>query len=174
MRALGATATADGRRANELVDGDPNTFWSSADARGNGPKPPHEIQISFAQPVAMKGLVLMPRQNHREHQGDIREFKLETSDDGTNWQQVANGQLSSTFDEQRISFGKIVTAKQIKLTALSGFGNDTSAALADLAVIYAGPKLAEETSGNLEYKNVRTASPDIDAGDAPAKPAPKN
>lgn len=174
MRALGATATADGRHANELVDGDPNTFWSSADARGNGPKPPHEIHISFAQPVAMKGLVLMPRQNHREHQGDIREFKLETSDDGTNWQQVANGQLSSTFDEQRISFQRIVTATQIKLTGLSSFGSDTSASLADLAVVYAGPKLASESSGNLEYKSIRTASPDIDAGDAPAKTAPKN
>jgi hypothetical protein len=174
MRALGAAATADGRRANELVDGDPNTFWSSADARGNGPKPPHEIEISFAQPVAMKGLVLMPRQNHREHQGDIREFKLEISNDGTNWQETASGQLSSTFDEQRISFEKIVIAKQIKLTGLSGFGNDTSAALADLAVIYAGPKLAEESSRNLEYKSIRTASPDIDAGEAPSRPAPKN
>jgi hypothetical protein len=174
MRALGATATADGRRANELVDGDPNTFWSSADLRGNGPKPPHEIGISFAQPVAMKGLLLMPRQNHREHQGDIREFKLETSDDGTNWQETASGQLSSTFDPQTISFEKIVTAKQIKLTGLSSFGNDTSASLADLAVIYAGPKLTEESSGNLEYKSIRTASPDIDAGDAPARTAPKN
>jgi hypothetical protein len=174
MRALGATATADGRRANELVDGDPNTFWSSADARGNGPKPPHEIRIEFAQPVALKGLVLMPRQNHREHQGDIREFKLETSDDGTNWQQAANGQLSSTFDEQKIPFQNIVMATQIKLIGLSGFGNDTSAALADLAVIYAGPKLAEETSGNLEYKNIKTASPDIDAGNMPVRPVPKN
>ena len=26
MRQLGATATADGRPANELIDGDPNTF----------------------------------------------------------------------------------------------------------------------------------------------------
>src|ERR1019366_7885307 len=44
MHKLGATATADGRPANEIFDGDPNTFWSSADARGNGPKPPHEIK----------------------------------------------------------------------------------------------------------------------------------
>ena len=167
MRRLGATATADGRRANEIVDGDPNTFWSSADARGNGPKSPHEIRISFPQSVVMNGLVLMPRQNQREHQGDIREFKLELSDDETNWQEVASGQLASTFDEQRILFGKTVTAKFLKFTGLSGFGNDHSAALAELAVIYAGPKLTEENPVNVEYKNVRTASPDIDAGDAP-------
>ena len=166
MHELGATATADGRPAREIVDGDPNTFWSSADARGNGPKPPHEIQVSFREPVAMSGLVLMPRQNQREHQGDIREFKLEMSNDGTNWQDITSGQLASTFDEQKLLFEKTVTTKYLKLTGLSGFGNDHSAALAELAVIYAGPKLTEENPGNVEYKNIRTASPDIDAGDA--------
>jgi beta-galactosidase len=167
MHALGATATADGRRANELIDGDPNTSWSSADARGNGPKPPHIIQVSFPQPVAMNGVLLMPRQNQREHQGDIREFELESSNDGTNWQQIAGGQLASTFDEQKISFGKTVTTKNLRLTALSGFGSDTSAGLAELAVLYVGPKLPSEQSGEIEYKNVRTPSPDIDAGDGP-------
>jgi hypothetical protein len=166
MHQLGATALADGRPAREIVDGDPNTFWSSADARGNGPKPPHEIQISFRQPTAMSGLLLISRQNQREHQGDIRDFKLSMSDDATNWQEITSGQLASTFDEQKIMFGKTLTTKYLKFTGLSGFGTDHSAALAELAVIYAGPKLAEENSGNVEYKNVRTASPDIDAGDA--------
>ena len=174
MGQLGATATADGRRANELIDGDPNTFWSSADTRGNGPKPPHDILVSFPQPVAMNGLIVMPRQNQREHQGDIREFTVAASDEGTNWQKVAGGQLASTFEEQRIPFGKTVTAKHLKLTALSGFGDDHSAALAELAVMYAGPKLAEVPPGNVEYKKVRTASPDIDAGDAPKQPRKRN
>jgi hypothetical protein len=171
MRRLGAAATADGRRADELIDGDPNTFWSSADARGNGPKPPHEIVISFPEPVAMSGLVLMPRQNQREHQGDLREFSLALSNDRTNWQEVASGQLASTFDEQTILFPQ-ATAKYVKLTGRSGFGTDRSAALAELAVIYTGPKLPE-TDSTMEYKNIRTASPDIDAGDSPARPVKK-
>jgi len=168
MRQLGATATADGRNASSIVDGDPNTFWSSADARGNGPKPPHEIQITFPQPAAMSGLVLMPRQNQREHQGDIREFKLESSNDQANWKEIASGQLASTFDEQKIIFGRTLTAKYLRLTGLSGFGTDHAAALAELAIIYAGPQRMEENRGNIEYKNIRTASPDIDAGNAPA------
>jgi len=172
MHKLGATATGDGKPANEILDGDPNTFWSSADTRGNGPQHPHEIKVTFPQPVAMRGLVLMPRQNHREHQGDIREFKIEASDDSTNWQPILQSQLPSTFDPLQVSFGKIVTAKYLKLTALSGFGNDNSAALAELAVIYAGPQLPENT-GAMEYQRVRTSSTDIDAGDAPAKPSTK-
>ncbi len=170
MHKLGANAQADGHEARELVDGDPNTFWSSANARGQGSKPPHEIELSFPQSVAMNGLVLMPRQNQREHQGDIHDYTVATSDDGTNWQAQAAGQLASTFDEQRITFGKTVSARFVKLTALSGFGTDTSAALAEVAVLYAGPKLSGGTPDNLEYKSVKTASPDIDAGtEAPAR-----
>jgi len=116
----------------------------------------------------MSGLVLMPRQNQREHQGDIREFKLEWSDDQTNWQEIASGQLASTFDEQKIIFNKAIMAKYLRLTGLSGFGSDHAAALAELAIIYAGPKLMEGNQGDIEYKNIRTASPDIDAGNAPS------
>jgi len=173
MHALGATATANGRRANELVDGDPNTAWSSADTRGNGPEAPHEIRLSFPQPIAMNGLLLMPRQNQREHLGDIREYHLDSSNDGTNWQSIATGQLASTFDQQKIAFGKTITARELRLTALSGFGNDTSAALAELAVIYAGPKLTGENSDRVEYQDVRTATPEIDTGNVVSKPSAK-
>jgi hypothetical protein len=166
MHQLGASALADGARADEIIDGDPNTFWSSAE-RGRKDLPirpaPHEIEISFPQPVPASGLVLMPRQNQREHQGDIRGFKVQISDDGTQWRDVAAGQLASTFDEQRILFGKTVSAKKLRLIARSGFGRDHSAALAELAIIYEGPKIADKDSDGIKYKNVRTASPDIDA-----------
>jgi hypothetical protein len=164
MQKLGATAQADGQSANAIIDGDPNTFWSSADARGNGPKYPHELTVHFPAPVAMNGLVLMPRQNHREHQGDIHDYTIQVSDDGNQWREVERGQLASTFDPQSIHFPQTVTAKHLKLTALSGFGNDSTVALAELAVIYAGPKIVDTGAGNIEYPGVRTASPDIDAG----------
>ena len=115
-----------------------------------------------------------PRQNQREHQGDVREYKIEISSDGTNWGNIADGQLASTFEKQNISFGKTVVARNLKFTALSGFGNDTAAALAELAVNYAGPPLTGENPGAVEYKNIRTASPDIDAGDSPSRSLPKN
>jgi hypothetical protein len=166
MHQLGASALADGARADEIIDGDPNTFWSSTE-RGRADlavrQAPHEIEISFPQAVPMSGLVLMPRQNQREHQGDIRGFKVQISDDGIQWKDVAAGQLASTFDEQKILFEKTVSAKKLKLIGLSGFGRDRSAALAELAILYAGPKMADRDSAGIKYKNVRTASPDIDA-----------
>ena len=178
MQKLGATAKADGQEINTFIDGDPNTFWLSSDACDNDPdvfwlgadtcdngsEYPHELTIHFPQPVAMNGLVLMPRQNHREHQGDIRDYTIQASDDGNQWRKIARGELASTFDPQSIYFPETVTAKYLKFTALSGFGNDPSAALAELAVIYAGPKIADNGSGDIEYRDVRSASPDIDAG----------
>ena len=60
----------------------------------------------------------------------------------------------------------------LSLTALSGFGTDVTAALAELAVIYAGPKLPEETDDAPEYKRSRTATTDIDEGTPAAQPTP--
>jgi hypothetical protein len=122
----------------------------------------------------MNGLVLMPRQNQREHQGDIHDYTIQASDDGNQWREVEHGQLASTGNPQQIRFSQAVTAKHLKFTALSGFGNDTSAALAELAVIYAGPKIADTSSGNVEYQGVRTASPDIDAGTDVSNKPPKS
>ncbi|HEX8142501.1 MAG TPA: discoidin domain-containing protein [Pyrinomonadaceae bacterium] len=166
MHKLGAVAKAEAQPqspASNAVDGDPNTFWQVGDPR-KIVKRPHELTISFNVPVAMKGLVLMQRQNHREHEGDIREYVLAASDDGKEWREVTRGQLASTFDPQQVSFKQEVTARYLKLTALSGFGADTTSALAELAVIYTGPKLAGTEEGQLEYQRSKSATPDIDEG----------
>ena len=108
----------------------------------------------------------MPRQNHREHEGDIREYSIHISDDGKSWSELKRGELISSFDPQTIAFGNIVLAKFIKITSHSGFGPDKTTALADVAVIYTGPKLPD-SDDELEYKRSKAASPDIDEGVVP-------
>ena len=163
MERLGATILADGQAAPELMDGDPNTFWSSADARGRGRAHPHVFTISFPKTVPTHGLLLMPRQNQREHLGDIRQYLLEGSQDDIHWQVVAHGELASSYDPQTIEWKRGMRARYLRLTALSGFGPDTSSALAELAVLPDDPLPTEET-GQVQYHDVPTASPDIDAG----------
>jgi hypothetical protein len=123
----------------------------------------------------MSGLVLMPRQNHREHEGDIREYMVQVSDDGNEWRNAARGELVSTFAPQQIRFANTLTARHLRLISLSGFGPDKTTSLAELAVIYAGPKLPGSDAGPLEYKRSGTATPEIDEGngkpDKPGKPA---
>ncbi|HEV2763735.1 MAG TPA: discoidin domain-containing protein, partial [Pyrinomonadaceae bacterium] len=172
MRKLGAKASGESQAANppaNAVDGDPNTFWLAGDAR-KGLKHPHELTVSFDAPARFNGLVLMPRQNHREHEGDIREYVLSVSDDGTSWREVVRGALASTFEPQRVNFSREVTARHLKLTAVNGFGPDPTAALAELAVVYTGPKLAEIEDA-AEYQRSRTATTDIDEGTDAARPA---
>jgi hypothetical protein len=184
MHKLGAEASGESQPANpaaNAIDGDPNTFWLAGDARKNL-KHPHVLTFTFDAPVTMSGLVLMPRQNHREHEGDIRGYTIEASDDGASWREVARGELVSTFEPQRLSFPAAVTARRLRLTALDGVGPDPTAALAELAGVYAGPKLPAEPDDAPEYKRSRTATTDIDEGTAapaarpnaaPRKPRPK-
>lgn len=139
MRRLGAVADVNGAPAGSAIDGDPNTFMLV----GSQDEPAREqvdLKITFQAPVAMAGLVLMSRQNHREHEGDIRGYAVQVSDDGEDWREVARGELLSTFAPQVIGFTSSVTARYLKLVALSGFGNDKTTSLAELAVIPAKAK----------------------------------
>ncbi len=172
MKKLGAVARARDGSASSVIDGDPNTFVSMGNQRDEL-REPGDILITFPTPVAMAGVVLMPRQNHREHEGDIREYVIQVSDDGSDWREVARGELPSTFAPQQIDFSRVSTARYLKLISLTGFGPDKTTSLAELAVMYAGPKRSGSNS-TIEYQRNRSATPDIDEGPGADKiPKPK-
>jgi len=168
MKKLGAVAQVEGQTATGIIDGDPNTFVLVGDPKAQL-RTQVDFIINFPAPVAMSGLMLMPRQNHREHEGDIREYVLQASDDGSDWRDVVRGELPSTFAPQQIEFPRTITAKYLKFVSLSGFGTDKTTALAELAVIYAGPKLGEPGDGPMQYQRNKSATPDIDEGTGPAR-----
>ncbi|HWW72096.1 MAG TPA: discoidin domain-containing protein [Duganella sp.] len=164
MKKLGATADG-GNNPAYAIDGDPNTFWT-AGTQALG-RTPQALTVSFPAPASFSGLLLMPRQNHRDHEGDVREYLIESSDDGNSWHELKRGALVSTYDQQRIEFGRNVSARWLRFTAVSGFGGDNTAAIAELALLYTGAPLPEN-SGGLTYQRVRPASSDIDENIAPA------
>jgi len=171
MQKLGAVAEVNGASAGSSIDGDPNTFMLVGGQR-DAIREQVDLKITFKMPVAMAGVVLMSRQNHREHEGDIRGYALYVSDDGVDWREVARGDLLSTFSPQQIDFTKVVTAQYLKLVSLSGFGTDKTTSLAELAVIQAGRK-SKTSSGTMEYQRSRSATPEIDeVPDAKPKPSP--
>ena len=140
MHRLGAVADVNGAPAGSAIDGDPNTYILVGD-QGEALREQVDLKITFSAPVAMSGVVLMPRQNHREHEGEIRGYTLQVSDDGEDWREVARGELLSTFAPQQVEFSRSVTARYLKLIALSGFGDDKRTSLAELAVIQPGAKV---------------------------------
>ncbi len=149
MQRLGATAQADGIDADAAIDGDPNTCWSVGQGRGQKPVPfPHGLTITFPSPVPMNGLTLMSRQNDRDHRGDTCAYQIEVADGDRPWQKIAGGRLASTWNPQTIHFVKTVTATRLRFIALSDFGDDHSTALAELAVMQAGPDPKAVRSNN--------------------------
>jgi len=174
MNSLGVVAAADSLPANvpaNAVDGDPNTYWMVGEQRKE--RQPQALTLTFPKPVSFNGLVLMSRQNHREHEGDVREYEISISDDGKDWKELKRGELQSTFEPQQISFGTSVTARQIRFTALSGFGTDRTVALAEFAVVNSEKKFSG-SGESLRYQRSKTATPEIDEGngtpDSPSKP----
>jgi hypothetical protein len=172
MRKLGAVATANSGEAPAAIDGDPNTYWLTAPATRNAAAPahPHELKVRFPQPVEILGVVVMNRQNDRDHQGDIANYTLSVGSDGTEWREVARGRLASTWRPQTIRLNQPLSATNLKLTALSGHGGDPTAAVAELAVLLIRPTLSDGLELKPEYRRVRSTSTDIDEGDAPRSP----
>ncbi|WP_158206864.1 discoidin domain-containing protein [Pseudoduganella flava] len=169
MAKLGAQASGWPDAAN-TVDGDPNTYALVA-PQGDAPRGQPALTIAFAAPAAFDGLVLMPRQNHRDHEGDVRTWRIQVGDDGATWHDVTDATLGSTFAPQTVRFQAPVTARWLKLTALDGFGADRASALADVAVTYVGPPLPDDAA-DVQYQRSRTSSTDIDeAGMDERKPA---
>lgn len=185
MRQLGATAI-NPSLATRVIDGDPNTAWFSGRPRSRPGELkrkrrlpdfvesteqnyPHEFTLRFPKAIPFSGIVLMPRQDDRDHAGDIREYRLSISEDGQAWTEVSKGELPSSFEPKTLRFGRTVTARQLKFTALSGFSDDPSAALAELAVIYEGPPLetSPEDDGEVRYERSRSTTPEIDDGQPP-------
>jgi len=134
MKKLHATAELDGVPASAAIDGDPNTYVSTGD-QSAPMREAAELTITFPAPVAMSGVVLMPRQNHREHEGEISECVISVSDDGNVWNDVQRAYLPSSFAPKTIEFTRKISTRYLKLVSLSGFGPDKTTSIADLAVI---------------------------------------
>ena len=103
-------------------------------------------------------------QNHRDHEGDIRTYQLEASDDGKTWRELHRGEFESGFHPQSVKLPAATTVTHLRLTALTGFGKDSAAALAEFAIHYTGPAIAGSQLSSPTYQRARSASTDVEEG----------
>jgi beta-galactosidase len=163
------------------IDGDPNTYWLAGTA-ADAFKYPYEIEMEFPAPTAVSGIVYMPRQNHREHEGDVREYSIKFSSGEDYWKEIIHGELDSSFEPKEILFPEKIVTSKIKFTALSGFSADdiyywrfnhekgwlrqkglhcdNTVSIGEIAAICPDLDLNEDIS--IEYKNIKTATAEID------------
>ena len=62
----------------------------------------------------------MPRQNHREHEGELRSYRIEAWVNDT-WKLITQDHLSSSYEPKRIAFPQKIYTDRIRFTALDTF-----------------------------------------------------
>lgn len=107
-------AKIDDDSLSACLDGNPQTF-----VRLTGGYP-YSFIIQTPQKHNISGILYVPRQNHREHEGELRSYLIEAWLDGT-WKQVQKGKLSSSYEPKRIAFLHEVYTDRIRFTALDTF-----------------------------------------------------
>lgn len=112
MKELGAKIDDDSLSA--CLDGNPQTF-----VRLTGSYP-YSFIIQTPQKHNISGILYMPRQNHREHEGELQSYCIEAWVNDT-WKQVQKGKLSSSYEPKRIAFAQEVYTDRIRFTALDTF-----------------------------------------------------
>jgi hypothetical protein len=111
MRAYGVKVAEEFK---DMIDGEPNTFYQ----KENGY--PLTIDMETPKEVAIKGLIYMPRQNERQHKGDIKGIRVEAFING-DYENLYDGELSSSFDPKEILFPKEISTTKVRITPLYGF-----------------------------------------------------
>ncbi|WP_211357079.1 discoidin domain-containing protein [Nocardioides rubriscoriae] len=107
----GWSATADsqaGDRAPALVvDGDPDTYWSSTTDAGHAGHPlalPHVLTLDTGAPRLVGALSYTPRQDGRAP-GRIGAYAVETSLDGSAWRRAATGTWADDATTKTVTLG---------------------------------------------------------------------
>ncbi|HUA64833.1 MAG TPA: discoidin domain-containing protein [Alphaproteobacteria bacterium] len=125
----------DGYEAESAIDGDPQTMWHTSWDGDAPPKFPHELIVEFQTAEKLNGFTALPRQDGNRN-GRIKEFAFYASNDGANWDEpVVKGIFSEDAKLKTINFPAPVTAKFVKLVALSGYAHGPWASLAEFNVI---------------------------------------
>ena len=131
-----ASSYEDGYEAENATDGDPETFWHTSWDNDPIPTFPHELVVEFKTAERLTGFTALPRQDGN-HNGWIKQFAFYTSSDGANWGEPVTGTFSEDAKLKTVHFSAPVTAKFVKLVALSGYADGPWASLAEFNVIRA-------------------------------------
>jgi len=137
VASIKASSEEEGYAAQNAIDGDPQTIWHTSYDADPIPTFPHELAVEFTTAETLTGFTALPRQDGN-HNGWIRDFAFYASTDGVNWgDPIVKGVFAKSAKLKTVNFPAPVTAKFVKLVALSGYANGPWASLAEFNVIRA-------------------------------------
>jgi galactose oxidase len=111
-----------GYPATAAIDGKTTTFWHTKWSGGPDAPLPHWLTIDMHEIVIVAGLSYLPRPAATGRNGNIGQYRIHVSTDGTTWgNPVAAGTFADTSTEKTVSF-PASTARYVRLTALTEAG----------------------------------------------------
>lgn len=123
---LTATASdfqADGSDPANVLDGDLDTMWHS---NWNITSGEHWLSLASETPMSVNGIVYTPRQTGTN--GNIQQYRIEVSTDGTTFKQVADGKLEvKGTDPITLSFDRQDNVRAVRLVWVKGLNGNAAA-----------------------------------------------
>lgn len=177
LNVKGAVAGYPDADLSDALDGSPDTAFVL-----HGKGYPYTIELSWGKKETVAGLVYMPVQNDREHEGDIREYEIECFEK-EQWVLAAKGELPSSYEPKKIEFDREFVSDRLRFTAKSGFGGekiqwyvmtqdgwfckegpyeDKTLSAAEFALLTRDGVFAAGTEGEERRREVKTATKEIE------------
>jgi galactose oxidase len=123
LTSSGWTAVASDQQssypAGNAIDGNQATIWHSRFSPTAVPLP-HSITIDMHATNYVSGLTYLPRQDTSSN-GNIGQYSISVSGDGTNWGTVATGTWADSKSLKTAAFST-VSARYVRLTAFTEAG----------------------------------------------------
>lgn len=130
MSVVRVDSQARGYEGENAVDGNPATIWHTPWEKNPAPYP-HELVMKLRDPLKIKGMTLVPRQDIAN--AFINEYEVYVSKDGKDWgKPAAQGNLKKDAQTKEIAFDKARTGQYIKFIAKSGHDGQCFCAIAEL------------------------------------------
>jgi beta-galactosidase len=115
------------------IDGDRSTFWHTRYSPDSPPHP-HEMVIDFGEQLKVAAVVYQGRQD-MDH-GRIRDYEIYLTDDKSNWgSAAARGQFQNDAGKQVVRLPSPVSARYLKIVALSEVARNNWTTIAELTII---------------------------------------
>lgn len=126
---------ADNGKGSSLIDGNISTYWHSTWSSGNNPVYPHWFIVDLKKECLFESIEMIRRHNNTG--GGFNTFKVEYSVDRSSWNILATDLVFNSTTTpatwQKYSF-EPVTARYVRITALTSSGGSTSTHLAEINV----------------------------------------
>lgn len=133
MEVVYCSSEEPGDDAAYLTDGDPTTIWHTTYGVTVG-KYPHWIDFDTYDVKGMKGFTILPRQDGSAT-GNIKDYRIEVSDDGKTWRKVTEGAFDASPKEKKVIFDTPVKARYMRFTALSSQRGHDYGSAAEFSII---------------------------------------